>query len=94
MRCFDNFLEKKNVDIFGDVLQNAKHQANDASNDVNRPPLHVNGLVEPPSKVNSVPDIYPQIYRHVRMFMYNFFVIIYVHTKGSQARYVPCMTQI
>ena len=27
----------KNIDV--DVLQNAKHQANDASNDVNRPPL-------------------------------------------------------
>ena len=27
------------VDVFDDVLQKAKHRANDASNDVNRPPL-------------------------------------------------------
>ena len=34
------FLKKNiNVDVFDDVLQNAKHRANDASNDVNRPPL-------------------------------------------------------
>ena len=33
--------ERKNIDIdvFDDVLQNTKHRANDASNDVNRPPL-------------------------------------------------------
>ena len=32
--------ERKNIDIdvFDDVLQNTKHRANDASNDVNRPP--------------------------------------------------------
>ena len=29
----------KTVDVFDDVLQNAKHRAYDASNDVNRPPL-------------------------------------------------------
>ena len=41
MRCFGDFFEEKNinVDVFDDVLQNAKHWANDASNDVNRPPL-------------------------------------------------------
>ena len=43
MRCFgDVFEEEKNidVDVFDDVLQNAKHRANDASNDVDRPPLY------------------------------------------------------
>ena len=40
MRCFDDVFEKNiDVDVFDDVLQNAKHRANDASNDVNRPPL-------------------------------------------------------
>ena len=42
MRCFgDVFEEEKNidVDVFVDVLQKAEHRANDASNDVNRPPL-------------------------------------------------------
>ena len=40
MRCFGDVFEKNiDVDIFDDVLQNAKHRANDASNDVNRPPL-------------------------------------------------------
>ena len=40
MRCFGDFFEKNiDVDVFDDVLQNAKHRANDASNDVNRPPL-------------------------------------------------------
>ena len=40
MRCFDDFFEKNiDVDVFDDVLQNPKHRANDASNDVNRPPL-------------------------------------------------------
>ena len=29
------------VDVFDDVPQNAKHRVNDASNDVNRPPLLV-----------------------------------------------------
>ena len=34
------FLKKNiDVDVFDDDLQNAKHRANDASNDVNRPPL-------------------------------------------------------
>ena len=33
------FLKNINVDVFDDVLQNAKLRANDASNDVNRPPL-------------------------------------------------------
>ena len=33
-RFFDD-----DVDVFDDVLQNAKHRAHDASNDVNRPPL-------------------------------------------------------
>ena len=27
------------VNVFGNFLENAKHRANDASNDVNRPPL-------------------------------------------------------
>ena len=37
---FRRFLWKNiDVDVFDDVLQNAKHRANDASNDVNRPPL-------------------------------------------------------
>ena len=35
-RCFWKNID---VDVFDDVLQNAKHRANDASNDVNRPPL-------------------------------------------------------
>ena len=35
-RCF---WKNINVDVFDDVLQNSKHRANDASNDVNRPPL-------------------------------------------------------
>ena len=40
MRCFGDFFEKNiDVDVFDDVLQNAKHRANDAFNDVNRPPL-------------------------------------------------------
>ena len=41
MRCFGDFFEEKNidVDVFDDVLKNAKKRANDASNDVNRPPL-------------------------------------------------------
>ena len=39
MRCFGDVFEKNiDVDVFDDVLQNAKHRANDASNDVNRPP--------------------------------------------------------
>ena len=33
------FWKNIDVDVFDDVLQNAKHRANDASNDVNRPPL-------------------------------------------------------
>ena len=33
------FLKNINVDDFVDLLQNTKHQANDASNDVNRPLL-------------------------------------------------------
>ena len=36
-RCFWKNIE---VDVFGDVLQNAKHRANDASNEVNCPPLY------------------------------------------------------
>ena len=42
MRCFGDVF-KKNIDlnVFDDVLENAKHRANDASNDVNRPPLTV-----------------------------------------------------
>ena len=40
MQCFGDFFEKNiDVDVFDDVFQNAKHRANDASNDVNRPPL-------------------------------------------------------
>ena len=35
-RCFWKNID---VDVFDDVLQNAKHRAYDASNDVNRPPL-------------------------------------------------------
>ena len=36
MRCFGNVFEKNiDVDVFDDVLQDAKHRAND----VNRPPL-------------------------------------------------------
>ena len=35
-RCFWKNID---VDVFDDVLQNIKHRANDASNDVNRPPL-------------------------------------------------------
>ena len=39
-QCFAEVFEKNiEVDVFDDVLQNAKHCANDASNDVNRPPL-------------------------------------------------------
>ena len=34
---------------FGDVFENAKHRANDASNDVNRPPLPPYHLPSPPS---------------------------------------------
>ena len=37
-RCFWKNID---VDVFDDVLQNAKHRANDASNDVNPPPLCV-----------------------------------------------------
>ena len=37
-RCFWKTID---FDVFDDVLQNAKHRANDASNDVNRPPLAV-----------------------------------------------------
>ena len=36
-RCF---WKNINVDVFDDVLQNTKYRAYDASNDVNRPPLH------------------------------------------------------
>ena len=40
MQCFDDFFFKNiDVDVFDDVLQNTKHRAYDASNDVNRPPL-------------------------------------------------------
>ena len=40
MRCFGDVFEKNiDVDVFDDVLQNAKHRAYDASNDVNRQPL-------------------------------------------------------
>ena len=41
----DVFEKNIDVDVFVDVLQNAKHRANDASNDVNRPPLSI-GLSE------------------------------------------------
>ena len=45
MQCFGDVFEKNiDVDVFDDVLQNAKHWANDASNDVNRPPLLVQSL--------------------------------------------------
>ena len=40
-RCFWKNID---VDVFEDVLQNAKHRAYDASNDVNRPPLSKRGL--------------------------------------------------
>ena len=40
-RCFWKNID---VDVFDDVLQNAKHRANDASNDVNRPPLYIWGM--------------------------------------------------
>ena len=44
MRCFGDVFEKNiDVDVFDDVLENAKHRANDASNDVNRPPLGTMG---------------------------------------------------
>ena len=36
MWCFGKNID---VDVFDDVLQNAKHRANDASNDINRLPL-------------------------------------------------------
>ena len=40
MQRFGDVFEKNiDVDVFDDVLQNAKHHANDASNDVDRPPL-------------------------------------------------------
>ena len=40
---FRRLFEEKNikVDVFDDVLQNAKHRTNDASNDVNCPPLYM-----------------------------------------------------
>ena len=48
MGCFGNVFEKNIAfDVFYEVLQNAKQRANDASNDVNRPPLptgHIVGL--------------------------------------------------
>ena len=48
MRCFGDVFEEKNIDIdvFDDVLQNTKHHANYASDDVNRPPLHSNQMSE------------------------------------------------
>ena len=33
------FLKNIDVNVFDDVLKNTKHRANDASNDINRPPL-------------------------------------------------------
>ena len=33
------FLKNININVFGDVLKNAKHQAHNESNDANRPPL-------------------------------------------------------
>ena len=40
MQCFGDVFEKNiDVDVFDDVPQNTKHLANDASNDVNCPPL-------------------------------------------------------
>ena len=40
MRSFGDVFEKNiDVNVFDHVPQNAKHRANDASNDVNRPPL-------------------------------------------------------
>ena len=41
MPCFGNVYENIDIDVFDDVLQNAKHRANDASSDANRPPLPV-----------------------------------------------------
>ena len=39
MHCFDNVKKNININIFGDVPQNAKHRAHNESNDNNRPPL-------------------------------------------------------
>ena len=40
MQSFGDVFEKNiDVNVFDDVLRNTKHRANDASNDVNRPPL-------------------------------------------------------
>ena len=38
------FLKNIDVNVFDDVLKNAKHRANDASNDANRPPLPPAGV--------------------------------------------------
>ena len=39
--CFGDVSQKKNIDfgVYYDVLKKPKHDANHASNDVNRPPL-------------------------------------------------------
>ena len=39
MQNIGQTMQNIDVNVFDDVLQNAKHWANDASNDVNRPPL-------------------------------------------------------
>ena len=39
------FWKNINVDVFDDVLKNAKHRGYDASNDVNRPPLQQGGTI-------------------------------------------------
>ena len=45
MQYFRDVLRKTlPPDVFGDVLKKVKHLANDASNDVNRPPLLVTSL--------------------------------------------------
>ena len=41
------FLKNIDIDVFDDVLQNAKHRANDASSDANRPPQPVDASVDP-----------------------------------------------
>ena len=39
MQCFDDVFKNININIFGDVLQNAKHRAHNESTGANRPPL-------------------------------------------------------
>ena len=59
-RCF---WKNINVDVFDDVLKNAKHRANNASNDVNRPPL-ARGDV--PKKKHTISIPY-QVYSRVQV---------------------------